>query len=217
VIDTTAFNTYQFLREDTIAEKVYIYTPGYPGGTDQLLYDFSLVPGDTLKSAYTGNGLYLILDTIFNILLNNGETRKEFYFGSYPYGIYYIEGIGGCMGLFQPIMPGIESYGGYFCVKENSVILLGDHCDYGYVGQNEMRNEMVSVYPNPANSLINVVVPLNDEGSDFKLLNLQGEQVFLHSLTSGSNTFSIAGIIPGVYLYQVRSDKVIHNGKLTIY
>jgi Secretion system C-terminal sorting domain len=217
VIATSSDNTYQFLREDTVSKKVYIYTPDYYGGTDQLLYDFSLLPGDTLKSAYTGAGVTLILDTIRNFVLSNGEHRKQLYFGPYPYSDYYIEGIGGSMGLFQPIVPGIESYGGYFCVKENSVVLMGDQCDYPYVGQNEMKDEPVSLFPNPANSFINIIVPRNPDGSDFILVNLQGEQVLSHSLNHGSNTFSISDLIPGVYFYQVKSNQFTHYGKLTIY
>jgi len=224
VVDTAAY-TFAFLREDTIAGKVYTYLWDYYGSSDKIIYDFSLMPGDTLKSSiYSVWGETLILDSIGNVVLNNGESRKVFWFNFYPkdikystFGIYYIEGIGGGNGLVQSIVPGIESWGGYFCVKENSINLYGDQCDYGYVGQNEMEDEPVSVFPNPANSFVNIVVPLNFEASDFKLLNLQGQEVFNHKLIPGSNSFSISEFIPGVYFYQVKSNQVIHNGKLTIY
>jgi len=216
VIDTAEYFTSEFLREDTVAKKVYIYTPN-GGGSDQLFYDFSLLPGDTLKSGYTGAGMTLVLDTIVNVVLNNGETRKEFNFGYFPSSLYYIEGIGGGQGLLQPIVTGIESFGGYFCVKENSVNLWGDQCDYGYVGENEVKTEQVSVFPNPANDLINIIIPANYENSEFSLLNLQGILVFHRSLHSGTNTFSISGIIPGVYFYQIASNQGSRNGKLTIY
>jgi len=220
VIDTASNLTYQFLREDTVEKKVYIYTPAYGGtGSDQLFYDFSLLPGDTLQSSYTGMGALLVLDSIVTIVLNNGETRKEFSFTpNYPSAFNYIEGIGGSFGLFDPIPVGFaEWYGGYFCVKENSVNLYGEQCDYGYVGQNEMKTEPVSVFPNPANNFITVVMPRDYEGSDFILFNLRGVQVFRHRLNSGSGTFSVSGLVPGIYNYQIKSNQSIHNGKLAIY
>ena len=216
VVDSNSNITYQFLREDTLARKVYIYTPDYYGGSDQLFYDFSLLPGDTLKSAYSGNGLTLVLDTIVDFLLGNGETRKKFNFGPYGEQLYYIEGIGGANGLLQPLW-WFEEFGGYFCVKENSVDLIGDQCDYPYVGQHEVNEEQVSIYPNPANGYVNIFVPQNYQGSDFRLMNLLGEEVFRHDLNTGSNTFSVSDIIPGVYFYQVQSNKLSYNGNITIY
>ncbi|MEI7982421.1 MAG: T9SS type A sorting domain-containing protein [Bacteroidota bacterium] len=219
IVDTLEYFTDQFLREDTVARKVYIYSPsGGPGGSDQLFYDFSLLPGDTLQSPYTGNGAPLILDSIITIVLNNGETRKEFSFShNDPSTFNYIEGIGGSFGLLNQIPIGFtESLGGYFCVKENSANLWGDQCDYGYVGQNEVKNEVVSVYPNPANEIVYVSIPPAMVGSQFILVNLHGEEVFSCNLKSTSNSVAILNVISGVYFYQIKSNQLIHTGKLTI-
>lgn len=80
-----------FLREDTIAKRVYIYDESYDPH-EQLLYDFSLLPGDTLDSDYHNDTF--ILDTIVDITLFNGEIRKMFCFDPGCI-IHYIEGIGG--------------------------------------------------------------------------------------------------------------------------
>ena len=80
-IDTNSISTNGFLREDTVLKKVYIYDP-YLTPTDQLLYDFSLSIGDTLKSGYnTGKFMdSLVLTSIDSVTLLNWEIRKRFIF-----------------------------------------------------------------------------------------------------------------------------------------
>jgi len=214
IIDTVAY-TGALLREDTMAKRVYINSVE-TGGTDELLYDFSLHQGDTLKSNYLGGGDIIIIDTVEDLLLNNGETRKTFLVKSNLY-VSYTEGIGSSFGLYAPI-PIIfcECNGGYFCVQESSVSLLGYQCDYPYVGHDEIKDSQVSLYPNPANDVINVFIPQALVDAEFILISLQGEQVFLHYLSSMTNSISISDVIPGVYFYQIKSDRLIQTGKLTI-
>lgn len=217
LLDTIAYTTPQFFREDTLARKVYLYSPDN-GGSDQLFYDFSLQVGDTLKSGYyLAIGDTLVLDSIGDLVLDNGESRKAFWFNSNLHA-YYIESIGSPEGLFYPLQVGFtESYGGIFCMKENSVSLFGIMCGSLYVGQKDMQHKAVSVYPNPADSFITIDIPGPCERSEFRLVNVQGQEVFNHKLAPGSNSFSISDIIPGIYFYQVKSNQEIHNGKLTKY
>lgn len=69
-----------------------------------LYYDFTMIPGDTL--IYDSNNM-VILDSIVNREMVNGETRKHFYVGHFFNGIYnktftWIEGIGSTLGLGTP-------------------------------------------------------------------------------------------------------------------
>ncbi|MBK7683545.1 MAG: hypothetical protein IPJ26_14245 [Bacteroidetes bacterium] len=65
------------MREDTIARKVFIYD--YSTNSEELIYDFSLVAGDTLNSLM---GAQLIVDSVSTINLTNGDLRKIFYLNS---------------------------------------------------------------------------------------------------------------------------------------
>ena len=217
VISTTGYYTLQFLREDTISKKVFIFTPDMNGGTDKLIYDFSLVPGDTLKSYFADNGT-LVLDSIGTFLLNNGDSRKIFWFNSNFPEAYYIESIGCSQGLFYPLPIGFtESGGGYFCVKENSVNLLGDNCVYNFVGQNEKDGQTISVFPNPVHDLLKIFLPQGISDCSLSVTNINGKKILYQDLKSGSNTIVVSGILPGFYLYEVKADHIIQNGKLTFF
>jgi hypothetical protein len=121
VIDTPSSPTGRFIREDTVAKKVFIYDD-LNSPHDQLLYDFSLQVGDTLHSLYNGGGT-LYVTAINNVTLNNSEIRQEFIFNNSGGLENYIESIGGSQGIFDPIQYIPGNYGGYFCVSENDINL----------------------------------------------------------------------------------------------
>ena len=84
-IDPNIIVTSAFMREDTINKKVYVFDPFE---NDALLYDFSLSPGDTLKSFYPGQGLDLVVDSIQNLILLDGSDRQVFYLNNNEYYMY---------------------------------------------------------------------------------------------------------------------------------
>jgi hypothetical protein len=215
-VEPTAFNTDQFMREDTISKKVYIYTPDMYGGKDQLFYDFTLNPGDTLQSSYYYE-IY-ILDSIGTFYLNDGESRKIFWFhANYPvYSAYYIESIGNAQGLFAPLTQFIESYSGYLCVEENSINLLGDVCENYYVGLNEKKGGGLTIYPNPSFDFINIDIPEQYDGSVMTIFNFQGVQIKSITLINGRNSISVSNVIPGIYIYHIQSRNGLVHGKITI-
>lgn len=214
-VEPTLYSTPYFLREDTISKKVFIYTPDN-GGIDQLFYDFSLNPGDTLQTTYYSE-IY-ILDSIGTFYLNDGEARKIFWFhANYPaYSAYYIESIGNAQGLFAPLTQFIESYSAYLCVEENSINLLGDVCENYYVGLNEIKEEGLTIYPNPSFDFINIAIPAEYDGSVMTLFNSQGVQIKSITLKNGQNSISVSNVIPGIYIYHIQSRNGLVHGKLTI-
>lgn len=155
VVDTNeSFWPYHFLREDTIEKKVWLYSG--PNDVDFLLFDFSLEQGDTL---YPNEFWPIIIDTVYDIVTNDGLTRKKFEIiqtgSSVPEG-YYIEGIGGVAGLFEA-----PYYYFYFpagwpllmCVKDstsNSIYEFDQYC-YEFVTsvQAYENRDKFLVYPNP--------------------------------------------------------------------
>jgi hypothetical protein len=210
----SSYDTYYYMREDTLARKVYC---SYGGPYNELLiYDFSLNVGDTLQSPYYSQWSYpLICTSIENITLQNGEVRKKF---NFPYNDFYIESIGGRNGLFEPIGLGGEIFSGIFCVSENNIPLYGNYCNSYFVGTNDPKNnEEISIFPNPVHDCINI--RLNTQLSEcmFSLLNLQGQLILKRYLDKQVNAISVSNVMPGVYYYQIRNDKVIKIGKICIF
>ena len=146
-IDNVIVDFKTYIREDTIARKVYIYYPIFNYPSDQILYDFALQPGDSLKSTYQGNH---VVTTVDSVMLLTGEFRKRFiYVVSTWWSGYYVEGVGGSQGLFTPIFTS-ESYGVFLCLKENNVNLWGSSCNSWFVNVSDHDISRPTIYPNPA-------------------------------------------------------------------
>ena len=210
-------NTYglgQFLREDTILKKVYIYDP-YDIPHDQLLYDFSLQVGDTLQSHYNGGNSF-VLTSIDTVTLNNGDgTRKRFSFNNNPFE-YYIEGIGGSQGLFNPIYI-TENMGGYFCINDNGVNIWGDQCNYYFVGTDNLPLvERFSITPNPAHSYFTVHLGKPIKNANLQLFNLSGQLLISTPITESETKIMVDCFSHGLYLTQLTSDEGIVKGKILI-
>lgn len=213
-VDSTAYFAV-LMREDTLTRRVYINC-AQTGGLDDLLYDFSLSPGDTLHSDYLGYGETIVIQAIEYETLNNGETRKKFVI-SPMLNSAYIEGIGGTYGMFaQMPVSFCECAGGYFCVKKDGVNLMGSggNCNFPYVGQNEKVIKEVKVTPNPVRDMVTVTVPAIAEGSVFELINISGALCFSVILTGETSVFDLSGLPAGIYGYRIGGNLPQRTGKL---
>ena len=99
----------RLLREDTLEKKVYeLWWHTEP---EALLYDFSLLPGDTF---FRADNLFVVLDSISDIITNpffcgninfipilEIENPRIFYFHGASYPLVWIEGIGSLTGLLN--------------------------------------------------------------------------------------------------------------------
>ena len=217
VIDTVPYTSSSFLREDTLARKVFIYC-GECTPPDQLLYDFSLSVGDTLQSLMqTLYGEPLVLTSIDTVILLNGEKRKKFGFADSPSTIYYIESIGGGQGLDLSIVEGMESYGGYFCISQNGINLWGDNCNNYFVGAKEKKSIEFLLYPNPAHDFITVHLYKVNPETDFTIFTMSGKEILKTKVNQPDNLISITHLTPGLYIYQLKSDQFCKQDKITIF
>jgi hypothetical protein len=218
VIDNVPFTSYSFLREDTVNRKVYIYCQGCFPVKDQLFYDFSLSVGDTLKSfVQTLYGEPLVLTSLDTVTLANGESRRRFGFANSPDNMNYIEGIGGPQGIDAAIVPGIESYGGYFCVSQNGINLWGNNCSNYFVGLQEKKNEAPELYPNPAHDKLTIHLDGRNPNAEFSISTILGKEILKTRLNQTDNSISLLQITPGVYIYQVTSGQLFRKDKIIIY
>lgn len=79
----------------------------------------------------------------------------------------------------------------------------------------EITKKIFNIYPNPANSIINVSsINKNIEG-EFQLFNSLGNLVLTKSFIN-TDQLSINFLIPGVYIYQFNQNGKIEYGKLVI-
>jgi hypothetical protein len=213
-IDSMSFIV-AFLREDTIARRVFINS-SQTGGLDELLYDFSLNVGDTLHSTYLGNGETIVIEAVEEMILNNGEIRKQFVVNS-QLNSSYTEGIGNSFGLFTQIPVSFcECAGGYFCIKQDgtSILGLGGYCDFQYVGVRNFEWLDFEISPNPVIDKFKIKIPTELLGSSFELYNLLGHEYLRKTLNNSITEFDISNLQPGLYLYSFGSEPNLIQGKL---
>jgi hypothetical protein len=206
-------NPFARMREDTLAKKVYIYdynsTP-----TDQVLYDFTLNVGDTLHSAFAGQGDTLVLYSIETVSLANGELRQKFCFDAECI-TSYTEEIGGPNGLFLPIVPMWGQISPLLlCVQDEGVVLCGNECDIYFVGIESPGNEPLTIFPNPFQDRITITISSVELQTTLEIIDLQGNVILNQRLDEQKSGLALSGLNPGMYFYSIYSDKSISRGKL---
>ncbi len=179
------------MREDTIARKVFVYN--YTINSDELLYDFNLVAGDTLNSI---SGMGLIVDSVSTISLPNIGVRKIFYLNS---GKNYIESLGGSNGIGFPLIDPLGYIYAPICISENNIPIWGG-C-FGTVGINENLLESKMVYPNPFVNEISIKAS-NAEVTEIILYNGISNEIFRQSF-SNSTTINTENLVSGIYVYKM--------------
>ncbi len=88
----------------------------------------------------------------------------------------------------------------------------------GTLSIEEQENLEVSIFPNPANSQVNVTVALNNNSNyTFKLFSVLGNEVLNKTLVDGNNTMDVKALPNGVYFYSIlKANDVIETKKLVI-
>lgn len=88
----------------------------------------------------------------------------------------------------------------------------------GIVANAANPSKVVTVYPNPFSSSINIKI---NEGSaltgcEFRLYNILGEEVMMTTISRQSTDHATGGIPAGIYFYRVMADnKIIETGRIT--
>lgn len=189
------FGNGAILREDTINRKVYAYDEYSLDARECLLYDFAARTGDTLMLCH---GLQIVIDSVSQIVLNNGEERKIFYYTGGINGAYYIEGIGSNLGLLELSEtigpPGLE----LMCVRKNGTELYGNRCAevISSAAEVHLSSTGIIVYPNPTTGVVSVDTAV--EIGYFQLIDHQGNVML--SKRPGTNTLHFDNLTAGLYL-----------------
>ncbi len=185
------------LHEDSVAQKVFIYD--YFSHQDDLLYDFSLEVGDTLLSDYTTGGYPAIVQSIENIMLNNGDIIIKFNFTDYD--AFYIESIGGSQGLSGGLlMP--EYPDELFCVEDQGVGLLSDCAGWVDISEIQFTNS-IQIFPNPAVDFIRITGLKTNSIASIKIYNGLGTEIISRDLSINTETIDVSQLQNGCYLLRV--------------
>lgn len=203
-VDTISHLSYNFVREDTTEQKYWIYDAA--NDEEFLLFDFLLEQGDTL---YPHIFWPIIIDTVYQIITNDGITRKKLILrqagSSNPEG-YYIEGIGGSSGLFEPPYAFFEAGYRLMCVKDefgNQVLEENEDCFDFIVSTPELvYSHKFSIHPNPANSAITVTLAEMVHGTELILYNTHGHVLRRQDVIKSNNIycFDLNGLPGGMYI-----------------
>lgn len=199
------------IREDIPAKKVYIVPPS--SNTEELLYDFNLQVGDTVKGyleSFTG---YDVVQSIDSVLVGN-SYRKRWDVNN-CYFIYFIEGVGSTYGLLEPSPSCVTDFAdiSLSCFQENGRTLLPDtitSCNLITSIQEEKVQTDVRFYPNPFSGSSQIQISQNLINASLTISDLKGRMIKRIANINGDNyTFSASGLAEGIYLARIEEDGVV--------
>jgi hypothetical protein len=90
-------------------------------------------------------------------------------------------------------------------------ILPDNNCNVGIA--NVYGENGITIYPNPAIDNISITLPENVHSAVFTLYDMQGK-VLIKQEVKNQETVAINKLASGIYIYNVRTDKQNHTGKL---
>lgn len=174
----------------------------------EIIYDFNLNIGDTIKVGYGSDDKQIVqeIDSIAycGIYHKRYITWKNTNID--PVEIQaYVEGIGCSYGLIDPIFPHFESYSDLVCYTEtnNNVCepceLLLDYSTYAE------KSDNLLIYPNPVKDQINISLKYKIDHVD--IYNSLGRLICSVSKINNEQVEIEVNLNPGIYLIKVQSEK----------
>lgn len=211
------------VREDTNQQKVYFHD----FVNELLLYDFTLKTGDTMfysaDATCCSYDYFKIVDSV-NVINISGKDRKRWYFTNYFGNVFmpdiWIEGIGsvyryGLLNPFNPDVTAANSTPHFGCFSNDSITFINTQncsglcpCTSWTVDVKQIENDMLNIYPNPANEFL--ILDLPTVKYDFaEFYNLKGELVFGTELVRGTNKININSLNNGFYFIKLIGNDVV--------
>jgi len=192
-------------RQDIPDKKVYFIPPALTA--EQLLYDFSMNPGDTVKGyLQQAWGTTDVVQEVDSVLV--GDSYRKRWLINPCYNIQLIEGVGSTYGLLQP-SPGCMTDMAYYeinCFSLDGVSLYPEtstECLLITSIDGHMADyEAVQIYPNPSNGSFTVGVLKPDGIDKIRVTDMVGNCVFQKQINN-QELFSISGLNRGTYILTI--------------
>lgn len=248
IMDLQSPNTayYGAIRQDTIQRKVFFIPADTSISIDEfVLYDFSLVAGDSIKIPLIQNFSItgFCTDTVFVSI--GGVSRKSIliYFPILNNSTQWLEGIGDIAGFFgyqnqtstvllcQSVNDSIifkyNSPWNWYYSPPFSDSIIFQSCSYhdtlDSLTNNDYLNiesDVISLYPNPLTNSSLIIIPENIQLNNFNLeiFDLHGKKIkTFHNLNNRQLTLSRADFkSKGIYFLQIKSDNYFETIKLLV-
>lgn len=192
-------------RQDIPDRKVYFIPPALT--VEQLLYDFSMNPGDTVKGYLQQEwGTTDVVQEVDSVLV--GDSYRKRWLINPCYNIQWIEGVGSNYGLLQP-SPGCMTDMAYYeinCFSLNGVSLYPETSSecllITSINGQKSEIEAVKIYPNPSNGSFTVGVLKPDDIDEIRVTDMAGNIVFQKQIHNPEN-FIISGLSRGTYILTI--------------
>ncbi|PJB15345.1 MAG: hypothetical protein CO118_03895 [Flavobacteriales bacterium CG_4_9_14_3_um_filter_32_8] len=213
-------------RNDSLAKKIY-YIPK-DSINENLLYDFNLITGDTIKGYMEqlaknkfGSTFYAVIDSIDSVLVDS-NYRKRWHFQTYDsWGqIWYdgniIEGVGNTYGLLEGLLPMFDDNGSLVCYSENGATIYPNPftCTLTTINDFIIKNENIVVYPNP---IVDYFTINSKENFEFEYTVFSVDGQLVKNGTGKSNSNIPIHLKQGIYILQINNEKrQIHHTKKLI-
>ena len=211
---------YALIRTDSARTWVHL------NGQDELLYDFSLQPGDTLPETLINRNT-VVVSSVDSVVAGDKYLRRFNIYDSINGDLisnWYIEGIGHEHGLIEPMYMMLDN--GYWleCYAEygTPVFPEGSECDLAVNIHDKISAEIsINVYPSPSSGLITIA--LNSDSGRVVLLEVysaHGEIIFYSSwnVKQGLNkrTVDLFPARTGIYFAIIRDGSDFIHKKFSL-
>ena len=219
--DSLKIYFYSFINDDS---PLCAYISGdtlFPAGSETLLYDFNLTPGDTVFwGAYER-----VVSSIDSILLHDGSYSNRINFVQEHGEDYWIEGIGSRLGLFGAYnFPPFEGGCTLSCFHKDSIYLHGQYsdpqaCD-GILSSPQVIAEIenIRIYPNPTKGALNMeIIDHSTAQLHLEVFNQFGQKIEEKILYSRTSSLSLEKYSSGLYFIQFKKEgKLVASKKVLL-
>lgn len=207
-VSADRFLTEIFIREDTVAQRIYRRDPDGSDG-ESLVIDLNMQPGGTWE---VEPGDIVLLDSITVSAAWDGIERRVFHFGS----CQFVEGIGmvGSWDVFGP--PSIHPP---HCLNLYCFEHIG-HSSGGCSGPLNIDDLAFGVptipYPNPASDEIRLP-PMWDVPAQAYIHDQLGRLIMRFDVSKDGSVIDVRGLSPGTYeLRAVAADGAVVTGRFEV-
>jgi hypothetical protein len=201
-------------RDDSIHRKVF-FLPN-SDTVEQLLYDFNLQIGDTLRTYNTKKTYSRIRIIGLDSILIGSDYRKRWLLSGDHTDAEIIEGIGSTYGFLDLLMPLIEGHPYLTCFSENNKSLYpiynaNEGCPLISSVKIENKSLDFEVYPNPSNGIFTLFSKEKELIIEF--YSITGQQI--HPIILGSQ-INMTAFHKGIYFIKVSTTEISILKKMII-
>ncbi len=210
------YNNYKGAYRSSVGSK-RIYFFDKDSTNENILYDFSVQPGQQISNWYNTNlqGSTILVDSIDSVFVNF-QYRKRINFSTVTGSggtSSIIDGIGNEFGLLNPL-GFFEDNGFLDCFSVNGSTVFPDStisCPITTsINQIEKRSTL-NISPNPANDILKITYQCDGFNKDVlaQIFNINMQVVKIIHLKNSTTQINISALPSGIYFIQLTNSK--HN------